>query len=443
MIPTIIIAGTHSGCGKTTIASAIMSALCRRGLVVQPFKVGPDFIDPSHHTAICSRSSRNLDPYMMGEDGVIKTFLSASKGADIAVVEGVMGMYDGLEGSGFGSTAHVSKIIKAPVILVVDVKGMSASANAIIKGYREYDPEVNFSGVIFNRVGSIRHREMIEENLCVPAVGWIPYEKTKSVESRHLGLQMAHETSAMSQFAEIVELHSDLDQIIDISKNRSDFEDLFSFDKECPEGKFRIAVALDEAFNFYYNDNLSLLKKYGFKVEYFSPISDRLPEGIDALYLGGGYPELHLESLEDSKCRQDIKKAADKGLVIYAECGGLTYLSREISSDGTSSRMCGIIPADTVKMERFQALGYVDAECISDSCIIPAGTSYRGHEFHYTRLECDQDIRFALKLKRGKGIENGMDGISETNIFAGYTHAYFTDEFVNGVVSLINNEKKQ
>ncbi|MDD3622085.1 MAG: cobyrinate a,c-diamide synthase, partial [Methanofollis sp.] len=213
MIPAIVIAGTHSGCGKTTLASGIMAALQARGLEVQPFKVGPDFIDPSHHTAICGRPSRNLDPFMMGEDGVARTFLAASVGADIAVIEGVMGMYDGLEGGDLGSTAHVARILGAPVVLVADVGGMSRSAHALVRGYTTYDPAVRFAGVIFNRVGSPRHREMIEEELTVSALGWVPTKKEKAVSSRHLGLAMAGEAS-MAAFGEVCEAHCDLDALV-------------------------------------------------------------------------------------------------------------------------------------------------------------------------------------------------------------------------------------
>jgi cobyrinic acid a,c-diamide synthase len=192
-IPRIVIAGTHSGCGKTTIATGLMTALSARGLKVQPFKVGPDFIDPTHHTAICGRHSRNLDPFMMGEDGVLATFGRACKGADIAVIEGVMGMFDGLEGTEISSTAHVAKILAAPVALVVDVGGMSRSANAIVKGCTGFDPSVDFAGVIFNRVGSPNHRRMIEASLEVRPLGWVPRSQGVEVKSRHLGLQMAGE----------------------------------------------------------------------------------------------------------------------------------------------------------------------------------------------------------------------------------------------------------
>ncbi|MDD3406735.1 MAG: cobyrinate a,c-diamide synthase [Methanomicrobium sp.] len=443
MIPTIIIAGTHSGCGKTTISGALMAALVNRGMVVQPFKIGPDFIDPSHHSAICKRNSRNLDPYMMGETGVLETFKNACRGADIAVIEGVMGMYDGLEGCDIGSTAHVSKILNAPVILVIDAKGSSRSVNAVALGFKNFDPEVNLAGVILNRLGSSRHFEMIKPSLKIPVYGCILNSREKSVKSRHLGLEMAHETSAMSEFADILEENADIDGLIQIAKISAEKhkEDFFAEEKSDNKGKtVRIGVAFDEAFNFYYQDNFDRLRKYGADLIFFSPMEDALPK-TDALYFGGGYPELHLKKLESSKCREEIKKAADSGMVIYAECGGLTYLCENLESDGNKGRMCGIIPADALKMNRFQALGYVTAKCCTDKSILPKNICYNGHEFHYTKLNCGNDIRFALKLSRGIGVDSGRDGVYVNDVLAGYTHAYFSEKFAENFVSKALLEK--
>src|SRR5512139_1711510 len=198
MIPRIVIAGTQSGCGKTTVASGIMAALTSRGLKVQPYKVGPDFIDPSHHTSICGRPCRNLDPFMMGEGGVARTFERSSQGADIAIIEGVMGLYDGIDGTDSASTAHVARLLNALVLLVIDIKGMSRSTNALIHGFCNFDPTISFAGVILNRVGSPRHRQMIEDSLPLPSLGWIPKSGEITIGSRHLGLVMAHETGSVS-----------------------------------------------------------------------------------------------------------------------------------------------------------------------------------------------------------------------------------------------------
>jgi cobyrinic acid a,c-diamide synthase len=414
-----------------------MSALVKRGLTVQPFKVGPDFIDPTHHTAICGRPSRNLDPYMMGEEGVVDTFTRASAGADIAVIEGVMGLFDGLEGEDTGSTAHVAKILGSPVVLVVDAKGASRSVNATALGFATFDPAVQFGGVIFNRVGSRRHGEMIKPSLRAPAFGYIPWERDKSIESRHLGIQMAHETSAIGAFGDVLEEHCDIDAIIAIAESNLVVK-CGDSESEIPgqTDPVRIGVAYDAAFNFYYQDNFDRLRRNGAELIFFSPLTDSLPD-VDALYLGGGYPELHCAELEQSPCRVKVKRAADAGMPIYAECGGLIYLTEHVEMDGIRTRMCGVIPAETVKMNRFQALGYVDAVCTAGVCLLPRGISYRGHEFHYSRLHVASDVRYALELKRGRGIEDGKDGIYQENVLAEYTHAYFTEEMASELTDTI------
>ncbi|QYZ79981.1 cobyrinate a,c-diamide synthase [Methanofollis formosanus] len=438
MIPAIVIAGTHSGCGKTTLASGIMAALQARGLEVQPFKVGPDFIDPSHHTAICGRPSRNLDPFMMGENGVVRTFLAASAGADIAVIEGVMGMYDGLEGGDLGSTAHVARILGAPVVLVADVGGMSRSAHALVRGYAGYDPAVRFAGVIFNRVGSPRHRQMIEEELSVPALGWVPTEKGKAVSSRHLGLAMAGEAS-MATFGEVCEAHCDLDALIAAASSGQAAMPIPA-DADAPS-HVRLGVARDAAFCFYYQDNLDLLRRSGADLVFFSPITDPLPE-VDGLYLGGGYPELHAAALAASPCTAQIRAAAEDGMLVYAECGGLIYLCEGLEADGREYRMAGVLPARAQMHGRFQALGYVEAEATGASPLLPAGAGFRGHEFHYSSVDPAADARFALALRRGKGIADGQDGLCEHMVMAGYSHAYLNETFASAFVGAMERRQR-
>ena len=445
MIPRILIAGTHSGCGKTTLASALMAALTQRGLTVQPFKVGPDFIDPSHHTSICHRFSRNLDPYMMGENGVRQIFEEASKGADIAVIEGVMGLYDGLEATDEGSSAHVAKILDCPVLLTVDVKGMSRSANAIVQGYRSFDPAIRFAGVLFNRVGSPRHRSMIEQGLACEAVGWIPFDRNRTIESRHLGLKMAHEDSSLGEFASVLEEHADVDRIIEIARDAPEVTSQtmdttrrqVTAEKEVNE-TVTIAVAWDPAFCFYYQDNFDRLREFGSELTFFSPMTDPLPP-CDALYLGGGYPELYADALSTAPAREQIHHAADNGLPVYAECGGLTYLTESLQYEGTTYPMAGVLPARAAKHDRFQALGYVDAKVSAPNALLPGGLIYRGHEFHYTALDSDSDARFALTLARGKGIADGKDGLVEHNVLAGYTHAYMKDDFIQTFIKKIRD----
>ena len=432
VIPRIIIAGTHSGCGKTTIASGIMAALTARGMKVQPFKVGPDFIDPSHHTRICGRPSRNLDPFMMGDRGCVETFLRATEGADIAIIEGVMGMYDGVDGSDLASTAHVARILKAPVVLVVDAKGMSRSVHALVDGYRRYDPSISFAGVIFNRIGSPRHRTMIEASLDIPSFGMIPRKEDLVVKSRHLGLMMAHESGAMADFGDIIEEHADLDALIASAASAPPLRTVKRSNDTVQSVRTTVGVALDDAFCFYYQDNLDLLRRAGAELVFFSPLTDPLPK-VDAVYLGGGYPELHLPALASSRCRRGLKKATDSGMPLYAECGGLMYLVKEVTA-GKTYRMCDILPATAEMTGNIQALGYVKGKSIESDSFLPAGQQIAGHEFHYSRIEPERDVHYALQLSRGKGIDGGHDGMVSRNALGCYTHAYFTRAFVNAFI---------
>ncbi len=421
-IPRIVIAGTHSGCGKTTTASGIMAALRERGLVVQPFKVGPDFIDPSHHSVVCGRSSRNLDPFMMGEESVRRSFVSACKGADIAVIEGVMGLYDGVDGGDCASTAHVARILDAPVVLVADIKGMSRSVAALIKGYTEFDSRVRFAGVIMTKGGSEKHKAMTISDISVPLLGWIPRSDALSVESRHLGLKMADEDGRMKDTGAFIEKHCSLDDLLIAAANTTSI----STDISTPpaENKTRIGVALDEAFCFYYQDNFDHLRKKGAELIFFSPIHDSLPEA-DAYYFGGGYPELYAEELAKSRCKTELKRAADSGKPVFGECGGLMWLNRSITTqDEKSYAMVGLLDAESIMEKRFVALNYVVGKVIEPSFFQP-GMNFRGHEFHYSRTTPDSDVRYAFTLTRGDGIMNGKDGILAGSVLGGYTHIYF------------------
>jgi len=430
-VPRILIAGTHSGCGKTTVATGVMAALVAQGVSVQPFKVGPDFIDPTHHTKICGRVSRNLDTFMMGEDGVRDTFLRASAGADIAVIEGVMGLYDGIDGTERSSTAHVATILDAPVILVVDAGGMSRSAQALIHGFSTYHPTVRIAGVIFNRIGSDRHRQMIASSLSVPAFGWIPKNEQLAIKSRHLGLEMAHETKTKAGSGAIIRECCDLDAIRKTARQASPLGGIVPEITNAPS-KGKIGIAWDSAFCFYYPDNLDRLRAAGAELVFFSPCDDRLPD-MQGLYIGGGYPELHLSELESSPCRSDIRRAADRGMPIYGECGGLMYLTGEIAADH-AYRLCGALPATTVMTKKVQALGYVQGESVEGRSFLQPCIPLIGHEFHYSEVFPQPDARYAFRLGRGRGIFGGNDGLVSNNTIGTYTHAYFSDAFVNSFI---------
>jgi len=430
-IPRIIIAGTHSGCGKTTIASGVMGALTKRGFSVQPFKVGPDFIDPSHHTRICGRVSRNIDPFMMGDDGCIASFNHASEGADIAIIEGVMGMYDGIDGTDLSSTAHVARILQAPVILVVDAKGMSRSIHALIKGFIGFDPSVAIAGVIINRTGGPRHRNMIESALSIPSFGWIPRNDEIALKSRHLGLVMAHESDSLKEIGSIIEEHCNLDAIISVANKALPIHTRHEKHGQITV-RVRVGIASDNAFCFYYRDNLDCLRKSGADLIFFSPLQDNLPS-VDAVYLGGGYPELFLSPLESASCTQQIRHAANDGLPVFAECGGLMYLTREISA-GKTYRMASILPAKAEMTGQIQALGYVKGTVTDNRSFLKPEQIFTGHEFHYSRLIPDNDARYVISLSRGKGIDAGKDGLAEFNALGLYTHSYFNPAFARDFI---------
>lgn len=431
MIPAVLIAGTNSGVGKTTVVLGLMAALRRRGLAVQPFKVGPDFIDPSHHTAICGRPSRNLDTFMMGVDGVRRSFYRGVAGADVAVVEGVMGLYDGLDATEEASTAQVAKALDIPVLLVINVHGMSRSAGAIELGYADFDPGVQLAGTILNHVGSERHLSILRKSLKLPIFGALPRSPQVELKSRHLGLQMGFEMEHdLDALASMVEEHVDIESILDLL-----YEPCCATEaEEACDAKVRIGVAMDEAFCFYYEENFIELQRRGAELIYFSPMRDEMPD-VDGLYIGGGYPELYSAQLECGKARNQIKNASQDGMPIYGECGGLMYLGQDLVSEDSTYRMVGALPTTTVMTKKLQALGYVKACVVKPNPIVTLGKAIRGHEFHYSRMECQDDAEFAYRLSRGRGIQDGWDGLVEHNTLGAYLHTHFytyaVDKFVD------------
>ena len=432
-IPRVVIAGTHSGCGKTTVSSGLMAALTERGLRVQPFKMGPDFIDPSHHSVICGRISRNLDPFMMGKTGVVRTFAAASVDADIAVIEGVMGLFDGIDGTDLASTAHVARILQAPVILVVDAYAASRSVHAMVQGFRDFDPLIRIAGVIFNRIATKKHREMIATMEPLPALGWIDHQRGNVVESRHLGLVMASETDGMKPFGRVIRDSCDIDAILMVAQSAPTVDIHLTIRSPAGENRAVIGVARDDAFCFYYQDNIDRLARAGAEIRFFSPIHDPLPE-VDAIYLGGGYPELHARELEGSPCRISLRDMAERGMPIYGECGGLMYLGDSLVTDH-EYRMAGVLPARAEMTSAIQALGYVKGKFTGRTGLFAGALSIRGHEFHYSRVACDPDARFALSLMPGDGIADGKDGLTEGSTIGTYTHAYFSDAFCRHFVA--------
>jgi len=421
----LLIAGTASGVGKTTVATGLMATLSKR-YKVQPFKVGPDFIDPGHHTQICGRPSRNLDSFIMGEKGVQETFSRASEGADFCIIEGVMGLFDGLDATEIASTAHIAKILDVPVLLVINAHGVSRSIAAVVKGFSEFDRGVNIQGIILNNAGSDRHVKLIKDSLHgagikIPVIGALPVNKELSIPSRHLGLHMASENDQKAtELASFIEQHIDMDSVKTIASNFKTHEIGFEASEE--QFNVKIGVANDNAFCFYYQDIFDSLKKHGAELVFFSPMRDRLPD-VDGVYLGGGYPELFAKELEASNTRYEIEKAAEDGMPVYGECGALLYLGVRLETDRIY-KMAGVLGASSRMTGKLQALGYTEAHCIMDSPIAKKGAIIRGHEFHYSTTECDRDARLVYRLRRGKGIFEGRDGLMEYNTMASYIHTH-------------------
>jgi cobyrinic acid a,c-diamide synthase len=348
----------------------------------------------------------------------------------------VMGLYDGIDASETASTAQVAKVLGIPVLLVLNVHGMSRSARAMEMGYVCFDPEVKIAGTILNYVGSDRHRAMLKGSLKLPILGALPRDKEIETKSRHLGLVMGFEKEYdINSLSSLVEENVDLDEIL---KFKCDPCRVLE-NHEMPKPSIRIGIARDEAFCFYYQENLEELRKRGVQLVSFSPLRDDLPD-VDGLYIGGGYPELNVEALEKAKARKQIKRASEDGMPIYGECGGLMYLSRQLVSEKACTHyMVGALPCSTIMTKRLQALGYAEAKVVGTNPVVETGCTIRGHEFHYSLIEPESDARFVYRLNRGKGIENSLDGIMEHNTLGSYLHTHFysynIDRFIDSCKS--------
>ncbi len=408
MTPRVVIAGTSSGAGKTTVSCGLIGALRGRGLRVQGFKVGPDFIDPSYHALASGRPGRNLDAFLGGPDLVAPLFRHGAQGADIAVVEGVMGLFDGASGRGeLASTAHVAKLLRAPVLLVVDAKAMARSAAAIVHGYATFDPGLRLAGVILNRVGSDHHEQLLRdaiEPLGIPVLGALRRDARVVAPERHLGLVPAGERdeparAALATLAHAVKRDADVAGIEALARAAPALDPgpAWSADAAAPTAAARIAIARGPAFSFHYEENLELLTAAGAELAPFDPLHDEaLPPDCGGLVLAGGFPEVFGEQLAaNAPLRAEIASFAAAGKPIVAECGGLLYLCREL--DGHA--MCGAIPA-TARMTDRLTLGYREAVAATPTPWIDAGERVRGHEFHYSQVEPlpDRRVRPAWEL---------------------------------------------
>jgi len=428
-VPRVVIAGTSSKVGKTMIAAGLMRLLVNRGFKVQPYKVGPDFIDPGFHHLATGRYSRNLDSFMLSRQALLETFVKNFSGADIAIVEGKTGLYDSSDAiSEKGSVAEVSKIIKAPVVLVANVERLNRTSAAIILGYKVFDPEVMLKGVILNRVGSERHagkvRRAVEKLAKVKVLGVVPRKDIK-MPYRHLGLVTAYERSDMDELldylAEIVESHVDVDKVVDIAENAPPLDAAFVEDLATKEEKeVKIGVIRDKVFSFYYEDNLDELSKYAELVFIDSLTDKRLPE-MDALYIGGGFPEVFAEELEKNrKLRESIYE--------FAECGGLMFLGETLETSEGEFEMVGFLPVKTKMFQKFQAQGYSIYRSVRGNVIARKNQKIVGHEFHYSKPTLTGEAEFAFKVERGHGIDGKRDGIIKENVLGCYIHVHFLSD---------------
>lgn len=438
---TFVIAAPASGSGKTTVTLALLAALRRRGLEVAPFKVGPDFIDPGHHAAASGRPSRNLDAWMCGDDGVRRTFAVGCVGAEMAVIEGVMGLFDGAEGgSEAGSTAAVAKLLKAPVLLVIDAKGQARSVAALIKGFVEFDPVLNVAGIILNRVASPRHAELLRAaHASVPGLppllGVLPREPQIALPERYLGLVTAETAPENVVFYERLaawfEAGVDVEQLLACQSGNPAVmaQDCRLEPAPTLPGRVRIAVARDEAFSFCYPENLELLEEAGAEIEFFSPLRNgHLPAGISGIYLPGGYPELYAPRLAANlSLLQALRTAASVGMPIYAECGGLIYLSGGVAGAAADhfQPFVALFPAAARMLPQRKALGYRQINFRFDTILGPAGTVARGHEFHYSEVAIAPEVPRSYAVSRADGQMLEDEGYVLNNVLASYVHLHF------------------
>lgn len=437
-IPRIVIAGTHSGVGKTTVAIGLMAALTQRGMIVQPFKVGPDYIDPTYHTLVSGRICRNLDTWLLKDQLIRGVFQEAAADAEIAIIEGVMGLFDGHASTNDrGSTAELAKLLQAPVILVVDASRMARSAAALVQGYLKFDPAVRLAGVIFTHVRE-RHfallREALQRYTDVPALGSLPPDPDLAIPERHLGLVPATEDLRMAQvkdrLADVVTRSVDLDQIVRMAKRATPLPrvEMPGRGHGNPPRTVMIGIARDRAFHFYYQENLDLLRRLGAELVEFSPLRDaRLPDGLDALYLGGGFPEVFAKQLEhNAALRAEIKRTIEQGLPTYAECGGLMYLTqRLVDQEGHQHAMVGILPGAVRMTKRLQNFGYVTLIPKRDTILATANDPIKGHEFHYSiwdhQVPPGQAAYVVVKRREGRRLE----GFAQGHLLASYVHVHF------------------
>ena len=439
-IPRLVISGSTSGVGKTSITCAIIYGLKKRGHTIQPFKVGPDYIDPSYLSSISNNETKNLDVWLMGKNELVKSFVNSST-SDISIIEGVMGYYDGFGGkTNHASTHHVATLLKSSVILVLDASKTSRSIAATALGFTKFHRNSRISGIILNKIGSKKHEILCRsalENLKIPIIGVIPKNTENILESRHLGLIPVVEQKELQrkikQVSQQISDYLDFEKLVKICKNVEHIPKtkLQKFKKP----NISIAVALDSSFNFYYHDNIQALRREGAKIKFFSPISDKKIPKCDSVYIGGGFPEILGKKLsQNHSMKKSIKQAAENGIPVYAECGGLMYLTKSIKHNNQKYKMVGLFDAET-QMTKKMTLNYTQGR-ITSNCLISSPRNFNAHEFHYSKIiNIPKDAKFLYDLKIGEGISSKKDGFSEYNIVASYCHLYFDSaKFASNII---------
>lgn len=433
-----ILAGTGSGCGKTTVTLGLLSLLKRRGMRVQPCKVGPDYLDTGWHTAVCGSASRNLDSFMLPEPVLNALFCEHMQQADVAVIEGVMGLYDGYgTDPNYCSTAAMAKQLGCPVILLVDGKAVSTSIAATVMGFQHFDPDLNIAGVIVNRVNSETHYQLLKtaiERYCsLPVLGYVPGVEGVALPERHLGLITARESVVNQQpwqeFADTLERTLDIDALLSLSQLTALPAGEWPALPDPQAGKgLTVAIADDEAFNFYYPDNIKLLERTGVTMTRFSPLHDSTLPECQMIWLGGGYPELHAGALAaNTPMLAQMRAAQQRGVAIYAECGGLMYLGSTLEdASGEIHRMVDVIPGHSKMGKRLTRFGYCEAQAREQTLLAAAGEVLRGHEFHYSDfLPENPAVMACRKVRDGKTLQEWSGGWQVGNTFASYLHVHF------------------
>ncbi len=432
-IPSFIIAGTHSGVGKTTASFALMSSLAKRGLEIQPFKIGPDFIDPGYHKLATGRLSINLDRYLMGWEDIQNTYNSYSQTAHISVIEAMGALHDGENGTDIGSAADFSNTLNIPILLVVDIGGMTRSTEAVILGFENFNPKIKISAILLNRAGSEKHYQMVLQSLSEQfrkkVIGYLPAHKDICVEERHLGLKTVEENPKKNNLKENVLKHVENTLNIEYLLSLLNFniiQPVHFVKTPSSFNKVRIGIAKDQAFCFYYQYNLKALEDAGAELVFFSPVYDSsLPSNLAGIYLGGGYPESFAREIEENtRMKLDIKHFAEKGFPIYAECGGLMYLAETLTGFNSKKyAMTGVLPLSVKMDSSYLAIRYVEIKTTETSLLGPAETQVRGQEFHQSRILHSNAAECYNLIHSTDGKFSG--GFKFKNVVCSYVHLHF------------------